>query len=359
MRAFLAITLLTFGLALRAALRPRRERLDLPDKVALAKAEAIVQAQDTTGACLALNGDKHLLFDASEHAFIMFGQRGRSWVALFDPIGPASAWPDLIWSFMERARESNGRASFYQVRPQSLPLYLDTGLRVFKLGEEAIVPLAEFSLQGGQRAKLRQSVNRAERDGLGFELLGRAAVPEVLAELRAISDIWLREHNTAEKRFSLGAFNTDYLQHYPVAVIRRQGKIIAFANVLCTAQNAEVSVDLMRHVSEPPPGTMDLLFAKLMLRYRELGYQRFCLGMAPLSGMVDHPLAPRWHRVGRLLFAHGEHFYNFRGLRAFKEKFAPEWEARYLAAPGGTAPLLVLVDVAVLISGGIRGVFAK
>ena len=81
--------------------------------------------------------------------------------------------------------------------------------------------------------------------------------------------------------------------------------------------------------------------------------------MAPLSGMAEHPLAPRWHRWARLLFAHGENFYNFQGLRAFKEKFAPQWEARYLAAPGGITPLFVLADVAALISGGLRGVVAK
>ena len=100
-----------------------------------------------------------------------------------------------------------------------------------------------------------------------------------------------------------------------------------------------------------PYGTMDFLFAELMLRYRDLGFQRFGLGMAPLSGMARHAMAPFWHRGGRLLFAHGENFYNFRGLRAFKEKFDPQWEPRYLAAPSGLAPLLALSDVASLISG--------
>jgi phosphatidylglycerol lysyltransferase len=104
---------------------------------------------------------------------------------------------------------------------------------------------------------------------------------------------------------------------------------------------------------------MDFLFAKLLLRLQGEGYQRFGLGMAPLSGMAEHALAPRWHRVGRLLFTHGENFYNFQGLRAFKEKFAPEWEARYLVAPGGITPLFVLADVAALISGGLRGVITK
>jgi phosphatidylglycerol lysyltransferase len=115
----------------------------------------------------------------------------------------------------------------------------------------------------------------------------------------------------------------------------------------------------MRHVSDAPAGTMDFLFAKTMLYFQEQGFQRFGLGMAPMSGMAEHRLAPRWHRLGGLLFHHGERFYNFRGLRSFKEKFDPVWEARYLAAPGGFAPFLALTDTAALISGGLRGVVSK
>ena len=134
---------------------------------------------------------------------------------------------------------------------------------------------------------------------------------------------------------------------------------MAFASLMVTGVEEEASVDLMRQGRDAPNGTMDYLFAKLLLHFQALGYRRFGLGMAPLSGMAEHPLAPRWHRLGRLLFSHGEHFYNFQGLRAFKEKFGPEWEARYLAAPGGMTPLFVLADVAALISGGVRGLIAK
>ncbi|MGH8517758.1 MAG: phosphatidylglycerol lysyltransferase domain-containing protein, partial [Panacagrimonas sp.] len=82
---------------------------------------------------------------------------------MFDPVGPAAQAPELIWRFLERAREAGGRAAFYQVRPDYLPLYLDAGLRLFKLGEHASVCLADFSLKGSHRANLRHGVNRAER----------------------------------------------------------------------------------------------------------------------------------------------------------------------------------------------------
>src|SRR3546814_10610555 len=91
---------------------------------------------------------KGLLFSASGHAFLMYGKRGRSWVCLFDPVGPRKEWPELIWRFIELASAHGGRAAFYQVRPQSLPVYLDAGLRALKLGEYASVALPEFTLKG-------------------------------------------------------------------------------------------------------------------------------------------------------------------------------------------------------------------
>ena len=121
----------------------------------------------------------------------------------------------------------------------------------------------------------------------------------------------------------------------------------------------EAAIDLMRQLPDAPPGTMDFLFANMMLFCQSQGYQRFGLGMAPMSGMEQHQLASRWHRFGRMMFQHGERFYNFRGLRSFKDKFDPEWEARYMIAQGGLAPVFTFSDVAALINGGLKGAISK
>jgi phosphatidylglycerol lysyltransferase len=104
---------------------------------------------------------------------------------------------------------------------------------------------------------------------------------------------------------------------------------------------------------------MDYLFLQLMLWGRAQGYRWFCLGGAPFSGLADHPLSPLWHRAGTFLFQHGEHFYNFQGLRAYKEKFDPVWRPIYLVSPGGLALPRILSNVAALISGGLSGLVTK
>ena len=104
---------------------------------------------------------------------------------------------------------------------------------------------------------------------------------------------------------------------------------------------------------------MDYLFIELMLWGKQQGYNWFSLGMAPMSGLEDRMLAPLWHKVGTFVFRHGEHFYNFQGLRQYKEKFDPVWQPKYLACRGGLILPRILANVATLISGGIKGVVMK
>jgi phosphatidylglycerol lysyltransferase len=104
---------------------------------------------------------------------------------------------------------------------------------------------------------------------------------------------------------------------------------------------------------------MDYMFLELLLWSKQQGYRWFNLGMTPLAGLGDHSLAPLWDRLGTFIFRHGEHFYNFQGVRHYKEKFDPVWEPKYLAFPGRIALPRILLNLASLISGGLKGVVAR
>ncbi|MCK9193440.1 MAG: phosphatidylglycerol lysyltransferase domain-containing protein, partial [Nevskia sp.] len=159
--------------------------------------------------------------------------------------------------------------------------------------------------------------------------------------------------------FSVGRFDADYLRRFSCACVLRDGKIVAFANLWLSRTRDELSIDLMRYTAHAPKGVMDYLFIELMLWGKQEGYRWFNLGMAPLSGLEKHPLAPFWHKLGRLLHHYGKSFYNFEGLRRYKEKFAPEWRPRYLASPGGLTLPRVILDAAALIAGGVKEVVHK
>jgi phosphatidylglycerol lysyltransferase len=342
-----------------ALLRPRPPEPALPGPEDLARVRPLVDRAPESIAHAALVGDKELLFSPEGDAFLMYAIEGRSWVALGDPVGPERAATELAWRFRELSDRHHGWACFYQVGPASLPRYLDMGLSLYRLGEEALVPLEDFGLEGSERRPLRTSYNRALRVGLAFEVVPAPGVPALVPELRAISDAWLAEKNVREKGFSIGFFDARYLAEGPLAVARVGGRIAAFANLWVSSCKEELSFDLMRHLPDAPKSSMDFLFVSMMGWGRAQGYRRFSLGMAPLSGLEDRALAPLWTKVGARLYRHGEYFYNFQGLRQYKEKFAPEWRPRYLASPGGLRLPRILANVAALGSRGLKGVVAR
>lgn len=172
-----------------------------------------------------------------------------------------------------------------------------------------------------------------------------------------VSDAWLATRAGEEKGFALGAFDEIYLSNFDMAVLRRApaGEVVAFANLLQGASRAELSVDLMRHRPDGPHSAMDALFAEILVWGAAQGYASFSLGAVPFAGMDGGRLAPLWSRIGHFIYAHGERFYGFEGLRAYKQKFDPVWTPSYLACPGGLAAPAILYEVNVLISGGMRG----
>lgn len=345
-----AVTLLVFGCW--RLLRPAAHIIEPPSDDALADAERVIHAQSETLPFLIWLRDKALLFNSERNAFVMYGVHGRTWVALGDPVGPAVAAPGLIRDFIDRADDHGGVPVFYQVHPAQLRHYADLGMAFAKLGEEARVPLAGFSLEGSRHKELRAALRRLHREQVSFRIVDAADVAPLLSQLQSVSDEWLASKSVSEKGFSLGFFDAAYLMRGPIAVLEREGRILAFANVLCGPTGEELSIDLMRFAQTAPHGTMDGLFTHLLLWGRERGYRWFNLGLAPLSGLTHSPLSPLWHRLGGYLYRHGETFYGFEGLRAYKEKFHPVWEPRYLAYPGGRALPVVLADIAALSAGG-------
>ena len=185
------------------------------------------------------------------------------------------------------------------------------------------------------------------------------AVPSLMNELRRVSDDWLQIKAGAEKRFSLGFFDEAYLSRFPIAVVERAGRIVAFANVLPGPSKEELSVDLMRYGHDAPREVIEALLVHVCLWGQQQGYQWFSLGMAPLSGVEHSPVASLWARAGEFLYEHGRATYHFRGLRAFKEKFNPVWEPHYLAYPGGLSLPRALADASALIAGGYLRIVMK
>jgi len=304
---------------------------------------------------LALLGDKRFLFSESGRSFLMFGVRGRSWIAMGAPVGLKAEEHELFWRFRELADAHAARPGFYGLGPGHLPDMVEMGFHIQKAGEAAVVPLESFSLQGRKREVLRRNWRKASEGGADFEVIGPAEAEARMGELRRISDQWLARHAGGEKGFSMGGFVERYIAEFPCALVKKEGRIVAFATLWTTPDRSEFSMDLMRYSDEAPKNVMDFLFVELFQWGLGAGYRAFDFGMAPLAGMLDRPLAPLLSRIGRLLFERGEDIYNFQGVRRYKDKFDPVWAPRYIAGPSKWAIPILIADVGLLSSGGVSG----
>ena len=359
LRASVGAGVLLFVVALTRLIGFAPHEAPAPTVTDLDDAARIIAGQRATSPYLALGGDKSLLFDDERTGFVMYGVQGRTWVALGDPVGPEERTGPLIRAFLDRCSDFGGVPVFYQVPPQRLHHYADVGMTLLKIGEEAKVDLRAFTLQGGHGAKFRKVIRRFEREGATFRVIAPADVPSVIAELREVSNEWLAVKAGAEKGFSLGHFDEAYLSRLPIAVPEQGGRILAFANLWTGADRGEVSIDLMRHRREVPNGVMEALFVHMMLWGQAQGYHWFVLGMAPLAGVTASPVQSLWNRIGGFVYEHGESLYGFQGLRAYKEKFDPVWEPRYLACGRSWQLPRVLADISALVAGGYRRIFMK
>ncbi len=342
----LAVTVaLAAGVGLRNVFR-RRTEPTLPDAATLEHIARLVARESDTRANLALLGDKRLLFSPSGASFIMYQVKGKSWVALGDPVGRPEERTALLWQFRELCDHNGGWPVFYLVDAANLSAYVDLGLSLIKLGDEARVPLEHTFIQSVGNVDIRKIHRRVSAEGVSFEMVPQYAVATLLPELTLVSTSWLALNDGKAFGFSRGHFNSDYVCRFPCAIARHNNHIIAFAVVWTGYDKQEIALDLLRYHPYAPEGILDYLLVELMLHSKNEGYRWFNLGIAPLTNIENNPMAPVWHRVGKLIYRQSEHFKNIESLRRFEENFRPQWRPKYLASPGGFNAPRILRDIA-------------
>ncbi|HUR91844.1 MAG TPA: phosphatidylglycerol lysyltransferase domain-containing protein [Gemmatimonadaceae bacterium] len=325
----------------------------------LAAAAEIISRGAEPSAQSVFLGDKALLFNDSRTAFVSYGKIRCSWIAAGDPVGPPAELSPMIEAFARAAAAAGAWPAIYKITPRNMHAYLEHNFLVGKVGEMARVPARDFTLDGSRRRRLRRSQKQARESGVTCEVIPARDVGRLLPELKPVSDDWLRQRRGREKGFSLGAFDAPYLSRFPSVIARVDGKIAAFATIWSSDSKRELEIDLMRSRADAPSGTMHAMLVDLIAWAGREGYDSVSLGMSPLAGVSPLGEGGRVQPLRRMLTRLSGRFYNFEGLREFKQSFDPEWEPRYLASSPGIARSLVLAHLAALTSGGIAGMFRK
>ena len=320
--------------ALWMLLRPVIFRTAAPDEERRRAQQIVEQYGHSSLARFTLLEDKSYYFSPSGRSVIAYVPKGRGAIALGDPIGPKEDLAEAILGFQQFCDRNDWQPGFYQTLPESLKTYQSLGFQTLKIGEEAVVDLQAFTLEGKAGKNLRTSMNKFGKLGYSVQFYTPPISADLLQELRAISDQWLAHMEGAEKKFSLGWFDDDYLRECEIAVVQNKaGQPVAFANIVPEYQTKEATIDLMRHQAEIERGTMDYLFVSMFQHFKALNYEGFNLGLAALSGVGETGESTRMEKGMHYLYEHLNQFYNFQGLRAYKDKFHPHWESRYIVYP--------------------------
>lgn len=217
---------------------------------------------------------------------------------------------------------------------EHLELYSDLGLTSIKIGEEANIPLTEFS---GIDAK---------KSGLTCEIISPEKLTEILPELKKISDESVKRKGF-EKDFSAGFFNGEYLRQNTIAVLYRGTEILAYANIL-TAQKKAL-VDFICSTSEISEDNLYFFISEISKIFKEKGFENLSLGTIYSFDVDSTALSPLWEKTGPSVYSLGEHFSDLKMLKAFAERFSPVLTPRYLAYPGSFKLPAILSDIATLI----------
>jgi len=274
--------------------------------------------------------DKSFFFSPSKNSFIAYGVGSNFAVAFADPVGPEEEIEETIRNFMEFCRENDWRVAFHQALPHFLPIFKKLGFRKLKIGEDAIVDLKRFSISGSRMKDLRNTMNKMEKSGIRIKIFEPPVDDKTILELKEVSDEWLKIPGRRERGFTLGMFDPNYIKSTAVlAAADAQGRILAFVNIIPSFRAGEATIDLMRRREEAPNGTIDYLIVKLLESLKNKGYERFNLGMAPMSGFRENDEASIEEKTIYYFSKRMNFLFGFAGLRLHKSKFASYWEPRY------------------------------
>ncbi|MDM1293919.1 lysylphosphatidylglycerol synthetase family protein [Sphingobacterium sp. N143] len=276
-----------------------------------------------------LGKDKSLFFSEVSEGFTAYRLANEFAVVLDEPVCEPEDKEELIREF-DRYCYTNGlKAIYYRVDENSLVHFSALHKQKIIIGQEAILELETFKLDGRDRKSLRNGLNMIQKKGFATMVLKAPQKTEVLRELRRVSEEWLSAFNKKEMVFAQGGFDEIALASQDIIVLKdKTEKIVGFLNVIPDYAKDECTYDMIRKSPDAPGGSMDALIVALIAYGKAKHYSYLNLGMVPMTGLgtTDSPA----EKIMKFASARLGNFKRFQSLRDFKEKYATFWESKYL-----------------------------
>ncbi|MEZ5878554.1 MAG: phosphatidylglycerol lysyltransferase domain-containing protein [Tepidamorphaceae bacterium] len=303
---------------------------------------AIVRKSSDPTARLAFSGDKRVLVDDADTAFLMYAVQRRSWVAVGMPQGAPEAASGLLWRFRELAELEGGVPAVFNVAASDGPALEEIGLVLAHTGDRAVVSTSRSAAPPKLPAGWSVSP-AAAMDG---------DVPS--GRLADIEVSWRGRHPYAETGFMQGRLSPDGAARGDLVLLVKDHRIEGFA-VIWTEGTDEAVLDVLRLSQEAEEtlgeAALEALAHCAIAHAHSAGAARLRLGLVPPEGLDKLLLAPALQHAGPAFWSHGGHFTAPGDLRRFILSFDPELQPRHIATAGGVALSAAVMDTATLLTG--------
>ncbi len=274
--------------------------------------------------------DKIIYVSGSRKAFVAYRISGNFAVVLENPVAEnLQEMKTCISEFDQYCYESGMKSIYYRVPEESLEIYRQLKRKSLFLGQEGVVDLETFKLEGGARKPMRNAINKVIDRGFKATIHAAPVKDGILQKIKSVSDEWLDDMDRSEIIFSQGMFDwVELKQQTIITVENAEEKIVAFLNIIPDYAPNEATYDLIRKTADAPNGVMDFILIELFKHLKDKGVRYVNLGFAPMSGLDDPHTFPE--KSMKFAYEKIRSFSHYKGLRDYKQKFDPQWYNKYL-----------------------------
>jgi phosphatidylglycerol lysyltransferase len=273
--------------------------------------------------------DKLFYFSDQFEAFIAYRIANGFAIVLEEPVCADDYKIAVLQEFERHCRKMGLKTAFYRVDETGMSYFNYLKKRKLLIGQEAVLELGKFSLEGREKKSLRNALNSLQKKGYTTSVFRAPLSKELVSGLKQVSDEWLKHYEKKEIVFSQGMFDEKEIQQQDVIMIRDEmGTVKAFLNIIPDFAPEECTYDLIRKTADAPGGCMDALIIELVKYAKEKRLEYLNLGLVPMAG-IEQPDNTA-ERLIRYAYEKIKRFRQYTGLREFKEKYATTWVNKYL-----------------------------
>lgn len=282
---------------------------------------------------MCLMKDKHFFFSQSKNSFIAYKISGTVAVCLGDPIASENEKESIVLNFEQMLKEKGLTPAFLSVTDDYKIILAKFGYKSLKIGEDAIIKTNSFSLEGKRVEDIRHGVSRMQREGVYYKWYNLAQIPQKLAlDLKIMHANWIKSKKISGLTFSVDFFPLPKEPDaYLLASYSKDGILQAAFSFFPYNNKQGYALDLMLRGESTINGLMEASIAEAARFFKEQNVVDLSLGVAPLADANPQEEKNLLNKTTTFLFNNFNQFYNYQSLFKFKDKFAPNWESRYLA----------------------------